>query len=195
MKRTIRRVADYFTAASFIIAVIFAAAWFGRLGESEYGGPFRVVDGDSIEMGEIRFRLEGIDAPEYRQMCSRSGVEWPCGKQAASFLRTMMGQPGTVCVGLGIDKYERVLAKCRLNDQDINGRMVEEGWAVSFGAYYGEENRARQSGAGIWSGDFVRPQEWRDLDAATASEELPGNGLLDAAVMKMRLWWRLIFGN
>ena len=28
-----------------------------------------VVDGDSLEMGEVRIRLEGIDAPEYYQDC------------------------------------------------------------------------------------------------------------------------------
>ncbi len=84
LKRTLRRIADYFTAATFVIVVIFAAAWFGRLGESEYGGPFKVLDGDSLELGGIRFRLEGIDAPEYRQTCQKGGVTWSCGKQATA---------------------------------------------------------------------------------------------------------------
>ena len=44
-------------------------------------------------------------------------------------------------------------------------------------------------------GRFVGIPGETTLDAATASEDLPGNGLLDAAVMKMRLWWRLVFGN
>ena len=40
--------------------------------------------------------------------------------------------------------------------------MVEEGWAVSYGRDYDhEETRARNRSAGLWAGEFTRPQDWR----------------------------------
>ena len=34
-------------------------------------GDVRVIDGDTIAVGETRIRLEGIDAPETAQTCQR----------------------------------------------------------------------------------------------------------------------------
>lgn len=191
--RTVRKIADYFTAATFLIILIFAAAWFGRLGESEYGGPFRAVDGDSLESGELRFRLEGIDAPEYRQTCRNGGEDWPCGKQAARYLRSLIRQPGAKCTGLGVDKYERILVRCSIGARDINAQMVEKGWAVSFGDYQAEERRARNARSGIWAGEFIRPRQWRDLNAglnAAAANEGTNSGIIDLIAARLRLWWR-----
>src|SRR5215213_9963631 len=43
----------------------------------------RVVDGDTIEIGGHRIRLEGIDAPETEQTCSDGkGLPWSCGRIA-----------------------------------------------------------------------------------------------------------------
>jgi endonuclease YncB( thermonuclease family) len=39
--------------------------------------------------------------------------------------------------------------------------MVEEGFAVAFGAYQSEEAAARSARRGIWASEFERPQEWR----------------------------------
>ena len=35
----------------------------------------RVVDGDTIHIGEYKFRLEGIDAPEIRQKCKKESLK------------------------------------------------------------------------------------------------------------------------
>lgn len=42
------------------------------------------VDGDSLNMGDMRFRLLGIDALEARQACTRRGEAWACGEEAAA---------------------------------------------------------------------------------------------------------------
>ena len=41
----------------------------------------RVVDGDTIELSGITYRLHGIDAPEAGQKCAKaSGGKWPAGR-------------------------------------------------------------------------------------------------------------------
>jgi endonuclease YncB( thermonuclease family) len=39
---------------------------------AEISGPAYTIDGDTIEVGEYRIRLFGIDAPESRQTCNRT---------------------------------------------------------------------------------------------------------------------------
>ncbi len=48
-------------------------------------GGYEAVDGDSLRRGEAQIRLQGIDAPEFRQMCSDStGRDYACGREAAA---------------------------------------------------------------------------------------------------------------
>ena len=48
----------------------------------------RIVDGDTLAIGETKIRLEGIDAPESDQLClDRNAVKWNCGIAARDPLR------------------------------------------------------------------------------------------------------------
>jgi endonuclease YncB( thermonuclease family) len=43
----------------------------------------RIVDGDTLAIGAMKFRLEGIDAPETDQVClNANGARWTCGIDA-----------------------------------------------------------------------------------------------------------------
>ena len=87
-------------------------------------GPARVVDGDTIVVGGVRIRLEGIDAPETSQSCATaSGGDWPCGRKATAELAHMIGHRSVTCEDRGLDKYRRVLAVCRAGDIDLNAEM------------------------------------------------------------------------
>lgn len=56
----------------------------------------RVLDGDTIKIGKMNYRLHGIDAPEKSQHCQRDNVDWLCGQEAAAHLRTLIaGRPVT----------------------------------------------------------------------------------------------------
>ena len=120
-----------------------------------------VGDGDSLQIDDTRIRLEGIDAPEFQQICTLSGRQSDCGRQAARHLRRLIGQRQVECAGWRVDRFERLLAVCHAGDIDLNARMVFDGWAVSFGAYEGEEAQARRAGRGLWAGSFDRPRDWR----------------------------------
>jgi len=178
-----------------MLVLAVGAAWFARLGEQEVRGAFRVLDGDSLELGDQRYRLQGIDAPEYTQTCRRNGAGWPCGREAARQLRRLVGQGrdrgGIACSGGEIDKYGRLLVVCRRGEADINRQMVLEGWAVSFGSYEAEERLARQNGSGIWAGDFERPRDWRELHG-TADEDTSSGNFAASLANRGRLWLRSV---
>ncbi len=188
-KGVLSKIADYVSVATLLLGVAIAAAYFGKLGEREYQGRFIVMDGDSLQLDGIRFRLEGIDAPEAQQICRRSGSDWFCGREATLQLRRLMNEGSVVCRSLGLDKYERILAQCDAGSLNINQEMVAKGWAVSFGGYFSDEARARESKLGLWAGDFDRPSNWRKIygDVLDAGDE---HGLINGLTNKVRMVWR-----
>ena len=142
--------------------------------ESRPGEPFsgkaRAIDGDSLELGGRRVRLLGIDAPELRQTCRKSGGTTPCGQRAYAELKFIISGKHVECESFGYDRYDRTLAKCRAGETDLGAAMVRKGWAISYGDYRGEERQARREGAGIWAGDFIEPEDWRVLNGQAGAE-------------------------
>jgi endonuclease YncB( thermonuclease family) len=125
-------------------------------------GRAQVTDGDTIRIGETRIRLKGVDAPEMEQRCSRSGRSYACGETARQALIGLVSGETVRCRASGRDRYKRVLARCTVDGRDIGAQLVEAGWAVSYGRDYdSEEARAQRRSAGLWEGDFERPQAWR----------------------------------
>lgn len=90
-------------------------------------GLAEVVDGDSLSVSGISVRLFGIDAPEGKQTCNRSGTTWRCGEEAATQLRNFIGGNPIDCRGRDIDTYGRTLAVCLVAGIEINRAMVEAG--------------------------------------------------------------------
>lgn len=126
-------------------------------------GTATVVDGDSLVLAGAKLRLEGIDAPEYRQVCRVGSKDYACGKQAREFLTQMISKRVVQCEGWQRDKYARLLVRCAVAAQELNRAMVTAGWAVSYGDYLQEETAARQAKRGVWQGPFERPSQWRKM--------------------------------
>jgi endonuclease YncB( thermonuclease family) len=135
---------------------------------AEISGPAYTIDGDTIEVGEYRIRLFGIDAPEIRQTCNRNNEEWRCGQDAAFALADKIGSNPVECEARDRDRYGRTVAVCRLNGEDISAWMVREGWALAYRQYsldyVPQENEARDAKRGVWSSEFIPPWEWRLID-------------------------------
>jgi endonuclease YncB( thermonuclease family) len=134
-------------------------------------GTLVIADGDSFAIGSRKLRLDGIDAPEYRQSCNDPrGALWECGKAARAALEQMLRAPGLVCRADVRDRYSRSIASCSTTGvADIAAAHVANGWAVSNEHYglreYGdEEDAARNARRGIWAGKFVQPSDWRRLN-------------------------------
>jgi endonuclease YncB( thermonuclease family) len=147
---------------------VFADLVSGRVAESSVGsivGRPIVTDGDTLKINGQRIRMHGIDAPESRQTCEVGSIEWNCGQRATEALRDKIGGDEVRCAGSDYDRYDRLIAVCKTNGEDLNAWMVEEGWALAYRryskAYVSEEQGAENRRLGIWQGDLMPPWEWR----------------------------------
>ena len=126
-------------------------------------GRARVIDGDTLDVGGVRLRLWGIDAPEKRQTCRTGGRTWNCGGLAIAALRSRSGD--VRCESKGRDRYGRVLGVCFEVEEDVNAWLVSEGWALAYRRYstdyVEEEKEARKEKRGVHRGEFVAPWDWR----------------------------------
>lgn len=153
-----------------LAAVIIAAVGTGTSdavhAQSEtIAGKARVIDGDTIDIGTTRIRLWGIDAPEGRQQCKFGDKPYLCGSKASSQLAALIGAREVECQGKTRDRYKRIVAVCRIGQQDLGAEMVRLGWALAFvrysNDYVGQESEARLARRGMWAGTFDPPWEVR----------------------------------
>lgn len=162
--------------------MLIAAAWLywtdGRLLpppqiRTDNGERVEVIDGDSLRIAGRVVRLQGYDAPEYRQDCANAaGRSWPCGRAARARLSALAGTGALTCTDLGRDRYRRTIARCRNQDGDIGAAMVREGLGRTLrnardGRYGAEETQARRARRGMWQGAHRHPADWRDARKAT----------------------------
>jgi endonuclease YncB( thermonuclease family) len=131
-----------------------------------FGGVVRVIDGDTFDVGAVRVRLYGVDAPEIGQTCTNGdGVQWDCGTWVAEQVRARIGGREISCETVTEDQYGRSVARCALAGQDLGRRLVSEGLALAFRRYAmdydREEKGAVVAGRGIHAHRFARPEDYR----------------------------------
>ncbi len=141
---------------------------------AELSGPARVIDGDTLQIGETRIRLHGIDAPEAAQDCrTAQGFPLACGAAATTALRDMTKGLLVVCTARDIDRYGRTVARCTANGGDLGRQMVAGGLAVAYRRYsidyVADEEAAKARGLGFWSANMQNPADYRAGKAAVTS--------------------------
>ena len=166
----LRTLRSWAKALLLFTAMVAAIAYLGAGPGETFSGKARAVDGDSLELGDRRVRLIGIDAPERRQTCEKAGETTQCGQQAHAELKFMVSGKRVECESFGYDRYDRTLAKCRAGETDLGSAMVRAGWAIAYGDYRDEERQARRARAGIWAGEFIEPADWRVLHGQAAAD-------------------------
>jgi len=167
---------DLVKASGFILIIAALVVWFDEGSWEPVEASIRVVDGDSLAIGQKRLRLVGIDAPELQQTCLRDGKAVQCGLMAKQHLAALVAATMISCADHGTDKHGRQLAVCRgraSNDPvnsalvkagqqaTLNAQMVHDGWAVSYGDYKALEVLAALAGRGLWALEFEQPEDWR----------------------------------
>jgi endonuclease YncB( thermonuclease family) len=150
-----------YCAAIIIATATAASAVFAHPPAAEV----RVIDGDTLQIGEIRYRLFGIDAPEGSQTCESGGGLYRCGDTATRALVALIGSGTVTCSRVNTDRYGRTVAACEAGGRDLGAEMVRAGQAVAFvrysKRYLPEQADAQAHNRGLWSGAFVMPWEWR----------------------------------
>jgi endonuclease YncB( thermonuclease family) len=151
-----------------LVAALLASPAFA----AEITGIARIIGGDTVEIDLVKIRLSGIDAPETDQLClDAKGEKWACGIVARDELIKHSNGQAWECTTTGTDRYGRSLANCFVEGEDVSAWMVRSGWALSFvrysHSYDADETAARDAGAGLWSGSFIAPWDWRHRNKTT----------------------------
>ncbi len=133
---------------------------------NEFTGIPKILDGDTVQFGDTRLQVDGIDAPQTDQLCfDKRGSRWKCGVKATEQLRNRAGRKPWTCEVVRKSAHGRLLARCSTDGEDIARMMVRNGWALASttgsARYLAIEEEARTSEAGLWSGAFVAPRDWR----------------------------------
>jgi endonuclease YncB( thermonuclease family) len=131
----------------------------------------QVRDGDTLQIGDTTFRLDGVDAPELDQICIDDHADpWSCGLDARDQLTKLVGGREVRCDDLGPDRTtkRRHLGICRVDGEavSLNQAMARQGFAISAdpavkGTFKDDAAAARAANSGLWKGCFVAPQEFR----------------------------------
>ena len=99
---------------------------------TENGNIIKIIDGDTVHFlkeGDTKYkkiRLVGIDAPELKQ---------EFGKESRQCLVELIENKPIQLVKFGKDRYQRILAKIKIDQVDINLAMIRKGCAWFYRRY------------------------------------------------------------
>ncbi len=163
------------------IRLLLAFALIGTFASAaEFSGRARVVDGDTLDVAGQKIRIEGIDAFESAQTCfDAQGNVWECGQAGTAYLIKLTRGKTISCRGQDFDPYDRLIADCRVNGTDIGAAMVQQGLALVFAkfsaTYVDQQQQAKIAKAGVWSGTFLTPWEFRAMVWTLSAQAAPGD--------------------
>ncbi|MGB8398857.1 thermonuclease family protein [Bradyrhizobium sp.] len=149
--------------ATLLLAVVSAS--------KSFAAPATIRDGGTLQLGNLTYRLDGIDAPSVDQLCIDDHADsWSCGVEARDQLAKLIGDRQVRCEDLGADPSykKRHIGICTLAGEttSLNQMLVRQGFALNLessakGRFKDDEARARENRQGLWKGCFVAPQEFR----------------------------------
>jgi endonuclease YncB( thermonuclease family) len=130
-----------------------------------------VRDGNTIQLGDVTYRLDGVDAPELDQICIDDHADpWTCGVDAREQLTKLVGGHAVHCDDLGPDKTHRKrhlgLCTAEGDTTSLNQQLIRSGFALNIqpsakSRFDPDQAAAKDDRKGIWKGCFVAPQEFR----------------------------------
>jgi endonuclease YncB( thermonuclease family) len=130
-----------------------------------------VKDGGTLQLADVTYRLDGVDAPELDQMCLDDHADaWACGVDARDQLSKLIDGRQVRCedLGIGTTYKRRHIGICTVEGEaaSLNQLLVRQGFALNFepyakGRFREDETDAKDNRRGLWKGCFVAPQEFR----------------------------------
>jgi endonuclease YncB( thermonuclease family) len=130
-----------------------------------------VRDGGTLQLGNVTYRLDGIDVPAFDQLCIDDHADsWTCGIEARDQLTKLIGGRTVRCDDLGVDpsSKKRHIGVCKVEGEStgLSQLLVRQGFALNVeasatGRFNADEARAKDDRQGLWKGCFVAPAEFR----------------------------------
>lgn len=130
-----------------------------------------VKDGNTIQLADITYRLDGIDAPELDQICIDDHADpWTCGVDARDQLAKLVGGHVLHCEDRGPAPAtkKRHLGVCTVEGEttSLNQALIRLGFAINpdpspEGRFADDEAGAKRDRKRLWKGCFVAPQDFR----------------------------------
>lgn len=144
----------------FLVFLLFALA------NPAWASSLKIIDGDTLILNNVTYRINGIDAPEAGQKCtSDRGKQWACGDAATNLLYEITNHKDVTCERLGLDAYKRTIGRCFAGGQDVAQVMVAKGMAWAFlkfsDEYEADQEQAKRAKLGIWRGPAQPAWEFR----------------------------------
>ena len=127
-------------AAARAFALVLFLALSGFLGTSSPATALTaaatVRDANSIQLGDVTYRLDGVDAPELDQVCIDDHADsWTCGIDARDQLTKLIGGKPVRCDDVGPEKSfgKRHRAICTVEGDKVslNEQLVKLGFAIA----------------------------------------------------------------
>lgn len=159
----------------FLLSALLLIAAAGPAAALEIAGRAEVLDSDILRVDGYRVFLLGVESVERGQLCVIDGRPWECWAAAVRALETIVAEGETVCQAASApDVLNQVIARCRVNGEDIGARFVHAGYGLALvdetAVYAAEEATARAAAIGLWQGSFLSPAEWRRRNGIVAAE-------------------------
>src|ERR1700754_4961013 len=140
----------------FLVAALLAAS----LSASQASAATATVrDGGTLQLGNVTFRLDGIDAPAFDQLCIDEHADsWTCGIEARDQLTKLIGGRQVRCDDLGPDPAfkKRHIGVCKVEGEttSLSQLLVRSGFALNVeasatGRFQVDEARAKEDRQGL----------------------------------------------
>ena len=168
------------------LILVLAFTFGGMAYAADISGVPRVVDGDTLVVGDVKIRLEGIDAPETDQIClDRNTRKWPCGAAArdhlAQHVMVVFNDP------VPVENPELQAVLMALEMRDAIGALTEKrrrlGHDISFGI--GIEHGFATLGTIGFEGrfDYAAIGTISNVASRLCDEAMPGQILISSRVL------------
>ena len=134
---------------SFIILINFS---FSNSSEKNVAkGKARIIDGDTIEINKEKIRFGGINSPERKEIGYRLAKDKLIDKVANNIVTCVREK--------NKDKYQRTVAECFIDLENLSSFMVKNGYACDYvyyskGKYAKEQKYAKANKLGVWKMKF-----------------------------------------
>jgi endonuclease YncB( thermonuclease family) len=166
------------TAAPQLITASIDASEPTQAPAEELTGRASAIAGDILRVDGAVVRLKGVEAPDARQLCTKTnGRRWPCGQDAKDGLARLVRGKTVTCNTSGTDDQGRPIAVCATGNGEVAAELVRRGHVFAepgiFRAFASEEDAARAAKAGLWQGTAERPAEWRQRLWNEAKQQAP----------------------